>query len=73
MEKVVASLDGGLSPEEEQHLLEEVQYHTCCLEHINIARCYKTFLWQRISRLKVESSLIEDIKARIARENSAWT
>jgi hypothetical protein len=70
MEKVMASLDGALDPAEEKLLMMEVRYHVCCLEQINIARCYKTFLAQKVSRKTVDPSLIEDIKAQIARESA---
>jgi hypothetical protein len=69
MEKVVASLDGGLSREEELILLVEIPRHPCCLEQINIARCYKTFLAQKVSRQVVDPSVIEAIKAKV-RENA---
>lgn len=67
----MASLDGGLSPQEEAQLLKEVRHHSCCLEEINIARCYKAFLAQKVSRHTVDASLIVTIKAQIARETNA--
>jgi len=71
MQKVVASLDGGLTREEEEELLVEVRHHECCLDHISIARCYKTFLAQKVQRQSVSLELIEGIKARIASEGAA--
>jgi hypothetical protein len=68
LRRVEASLDGCLSPEEEAKLLSEIPDHACCLQDINIARCYKSFLAQKVSRLKVDPSLIETIRIRISLE-----
>lgn len=71
IERVVASLDGALSEEEEKEMLAQIADHDCCLERVNIARCYKTFLAEKLERKRVDSSVIESIKARIAAEQGA--
>ncbi len=66
-DKIVRSLDGSLSHEEELAVIEQIQKYPCCLEKMNIARAYKTFICHKVQKLRVPDTLINSIKSRIDR------
>ncbi len=69
MDKVILSLDGALSHDEEMELVEKIQQYPCCLERMNIARAYKVFICHKVQKMNVPVSLIDSIRQRISNRN----
>ncbi len=65
MEKVMMSLDGEMSEQDEQKFMEEIIRCNTCLEYYNIEKSFKEFLCAKLSRKTVSPSVIKDIKDKV--------
>lgn len=64
-DKMILSLDGALSPEEEKQLMGEIEEHPCCFEKMHVEKAYREFLCTKITRKTVSVTLIESIKSKV--------
>ncbi|CAN5235663.1 hypothetical protein BH09BAC1_BH09BAC1_26040 [soil metagenome] len=65
LSKVFLSLDGEMSAEEEKVFLEELQACSCCLDHFEIEKEFKTFLQQKVEKRHVKEETVNTIKSKI--------
>ncbi|MEI6311847.1 MAG: hypothetical protein WCP57_06285 [Bacteroidota bacterium] len=65
MSKVILSLDGALSPDEEKKFLEEINQCSCCLGKYEIEKSFKEFLAQKVSKSCCFETLAQSIKQKI--------
>lgn len=63
--KVILSLDGELTEQEENVLLAEINCCSKCLEHYNIEKSFKEFLQKKIEVRKAKSDVMATIKSKI--------
>lgn len=62
---MILSLDGALTAQEEQNLMDEIENHPCCFEQLNIEKAYREFLINKITRKQVSPILVESIKMKV--------
>lgn len=65
MKLVSIALDGGMSPSEEQHFLEEISKCDYCLTRFEIEKSFKQFLQTKVNKKPVSQSCIDSIKAKL--------
>lgn len=65
MSKVILSLDGALSPEEEKEFLEELNQCSCCLSKYEIEKSFKEFLAKKATKSCCFETLADSIKQKI--------
>ncbi len=65
MKLVSIALDGGMTPAEEQHFLEEISKCDYCLTRFEIEKTFKQFLQTKVNKKPVSENCINAIKAKI--------
>jgi hypothetical protein len=65
MQLVNLSLDGGLTPDEEQHFLHEINTCSHCLSKYKIEKSFIDFLRNKVEKKQVNQSCIDSIKLKI--------
>jgi hypothetical protein len=65
MKLVSIALDGGMTPAEEQHFLEEISKCDYCLSRFQIEKSFKQFLQTKVNKKPVSENCIKAIKAKI--------
>jgi hypothetical protein len=65
MKLVSIALDGGMTPAEEQHFLEEISKCNYCLSRFEIEKSFKQFLQTKVDKKPVSQNCIDSIKAKI--------
>ena len=65
LQKVMLSLDGEMSEEEERVFFDEVTKCSTCLEHYNIEKSFKEFLCAKIARKTISPDVIISIREKV--------
>ena len=65
MRKVMMSLDGEMTEQEEKEFLADINQCSHCLDNYQIEKSFKQFLSSKLKRLSIPSSLIKDIRNKI--------
>ncbi|MBA3647311.1 MAG: zf-HC2 domain-containing protein [Chitinophagales bacterium] len=65
LKRVILSLDGELTEEEEKNFLQHINTCSHCLEKYNIEKCFKEFLTQKLKRHTAPIQIADKIRAHI--------
>lgn len=64
-EKMLLSLDGELTHEEENQLMSQMKQYPCCVQKFEIEKSYKEFLCNKLVKKPVSPHLISSIKDKV--------
>jgi len=65
LQKVMLSLDGEMSEEDEKVFFDEITHCSNCLEHYNIEKSFKEFICVKLSRKTVSPEMINNIREKV--------
>jgi len=65
LQKVMLSLDGEMSEQDEQQFFDEVTKCSTCLEHYNIEKSFKEFMCAKLSRKTISPDVILSIREKV--------
>ena len=71
MSKVILSLDGALSSDEEKQFLDELNQCSCCLSKYEIEKSFKEFLAQKATKSCCFETLADSIKHKIKQHRNS--
>jgi len=63
--RVFLALDGELTQKEEKEFMDELNRCSWCLDHFNIEKAFKEFLYTKLQRKEVKLDIIQEIKSKI--------